>query len=157
MATRKTTSSPTKRATKGATKTVRKSPARASRVKPAPVPAGDVPVWLSVARAAENKKAIDIRVLDLREVASFADYFIVCSGSNPRQVQAISEEIDRELAKRGEHPNSVEGFSNAEWILADYGDFVVHVFSEKAREFYGLERLWKGARELPVPPAHPHA
>ena len=104
-------------------------------------------------RAAEAKKALDIRVLDLRDVTSFADFFVICSGSNPKQIQAISEEIGLELAKRGEYPVSVEGFANAEWILADYGDYLIHVFSPKARDFYELERLWRHAKVVEIPPA----
>jgi ribosome-associated protein len=109
-------------------------------------------VWLTAVRAAESKKALDIRVLDLREVTSFADFFVVCSGSNPKQIQAISEEIGQELAKLGEYPVSVEGFANAEWILADFGDYVIHVFSPKARAFYELERLWRHAKVVEIPP-----
>jgi ribosome-associated protein len=110
-----------------------------------------VPPWLIAARAADSKKATDIRILDLREVTSFADFFVVCTGSNPRQIQAISEEIGEQLAKQGEYPVSVEGFENADWVLADYGDFLVHVFSPKARTYYDLERLWKHAKEVPIP------
>jgi ribosome-associated protein len=91
-------------------------------------------------------------VLDLRDVTSFADFFVICSGSNPKQIQAISEEIGLELEKRGEYPVSVEGFANAEWILADFGDYLIHVFSPKARAFYELERLWRHAKVLEIPP-----
>ncbi|HTC36082.1 MAG TPA: ribosome silencing factor [Bryobacteraceae bacterium] len=104
-------------------------------------------------RAAEAKKALDIRVLDLREVTSFADFFVICTGTNPKQIQAISEEIGEELGKRGEYPVSVEGFANAEWILADFGDYLIHVFSPKARDFYELERLWRHAKVVEIPPA----
>jgi ribosome-associated protein len=90
-------------------------------------------------------------VLDLREVTSFADFFVVCTGSNPKQIQAITEEIGTQLEDRGEHPVSVEGFDNAEWVLADYGDYLIHVFSAKARAFYDLERLWRHAKVVPVP------
>lgn len=109
------------------------------------------PAWLTAVRAAESKKAFDIRVLDLREVTSFADFFVICSGSNPKQIQAIAEEIGQQLERRGEYPISVEGFSNAEWILADYGDYLIHVFSPKARMFYELERLWRHARVVAIP------
>jgi ribosome-associated protein len=77
---------------------------------------------------------------------------VICSGSNPRQIQAISEEIGVELEKLGEYPVSVEGFSNAEWILADFGDYLIHVFSPKARAFYELERLWRHAKVVEIPP-----
>jgi ribosome-associated protein len=76
---------------------------------------------------------------------------VICSGSNPKQIQAIVEEIGQQLAGRGEYPVSVEGFANAEWILADYGDYLVHVFSPKARTFYELERLWRHATVVPIP------
>jgi ribosome-associated protein len=116
-------------------------------------PSNTDPFWLTAVRAAESKKAYDIRVLDLREIASFTDFFVICSGANPRQIQAISEAVGEELAKRGEHPISVEGFQNAEWVLADYGDYIVHVFSDSAREYYDLERLWRHAKELKTPAA----
>jgi ribosome-associated protein len=109
------------------------------------------PQWLVAVRAAEAKKASDIRVLDLREITSFADYFILCTASNPRQSQAISDEITLQMKKRGKLPLSVEGYEHAEWILADYGDYIVHIFSEKARLYYGLERLWRHAKPLEVP------
>jgi ribosome-associated protein len=87
-------------------------------------------------------------VLDLREVTSFADYFILCSGTNARQNQAICDEIDLRLKKMGELASSIEGYDNAEWILMDYGDYLVHIFSEKARQYYDLERLWRDARPV---------
>lgn len=107
--------------------------------------------WLIAVRAAESKKASDIQVLDLREVTSFADYFIICTGGNPRQIQAITEEIGLQLSKKGEYPHSVEGFDAAEWVLADYGDYLIHVFSEKARSYYELERLWRHAKGVHIP------
>lgn len=109
------------------------------------------PLWLAAVRAAESKKATDIRVLDLREVASFTDYFVLATGANARQIQAISDEIGLRLKQRGELPASLEGYNNAEWVLADYGDFLVHVFSEKARAYYDLERLWRHAKDVPIP------
>ncbi|MDQ2711153.1 MAG: ribosome silencing factor [Acidobacteriota bacterium] len=84
----------------------------------------------------------------MREVTSFTDYFVICSATNPRQAQAICDEIHRELKELGELPVSFEGYDQAEWILMDYGDFLVHVFSEHARAFYDLERLWRHAREV---------
>ncbi|MBY0375199.1 MAG: ribosome silencing factor [Bryobacteraceae bacterium] len=108
---------------------------------------------MTAVHAAESKKAINVRVLDLREVTSFTDYFVICSGSNPRQIQAICDEIQAKLAEEGEFPTSVEGYQTSEWVLADYGDMVVHVFSEKARDYYELERLWRGAREVEIPQA----
>jgi ribosome-associated protein len=100
-------------------------------------------------RACQEKKAEDITILQLDEQASgFTDYFIVCSGSNPRQVQAISDEIDQKLSAQGNEPRHIEGYNQAEWLLMDYVDFVVHIFSENARKFYDLERLWKTAKRI---------
>jgi len=100
-------------------------------------------------RACHEKKATDISVLQLDEQASgFTDYFIVCSGSNPRQVQAICDEVDQKLSAGGVEPKHKEGYNQAEWVLMDYVDFVVHIFSESARKFYDLERLWKTATRV---------
>jgi ribosome-associated protein len=99
-------------------------------------------------RAAEEKQARNIRVLDLREVTSFADYFVIASGANSRQIQAIADEIHLRLKKLGEMPNSMEGYDNADWILMDYGDYLIHIFSEKARLYYDLERLWRDAKTV---------
>ena len=109
------------------------------------------PLWLTAVRAAESKKASDIRVLDLREVTSFTDYFVLCSGSNQRQIQAISDAVGESLETRGERPISTEGYDHAEWVLIDYGDFIVHVLSQSAREYYDLERLWRHARDVDIP------
>lgn len=87
----------------------------------------------------------------MRPVTSFADYFVICSGANQRQIQAIADEVERALKANDERPNSVEGYTNAEWVLMDYGDMVVHVFTETARSYYDLDRLWRDATELPVP------
>ena len=104
-------------------------------------------------RAAEAKKATDIRVLDLTAITAFSDYFVICTGANARNVQAIADEVGLRLKQFGELPFSVEGYNQAEWILADYGDFLVHVFSPKSREYYDLERLWRNAKTVEVPPA----
>ena len=101
---------------------------------------------------ASDKKAINSVLLDLREIASFTDYFVITSGSNERQVQAISDEIVETLKRAGTAAARVEGYKTAEWILLDYGDFVVHVFDEKARKFYDLERLWRESQRVELPP-----
>ena len=99
--------------------------------------------------ACKDKKAEDITVMELEQGSgAFTDYFVVCSGTNPRQVQAIADEVEMRLKKAGLRPTHVEGYTQAEWVLIDYVDFVVHVFSDKARKFYDLERLWKSARRL---------
>ena len=100
--------------------------------------------------AAAEKKAIDPTVLDLRGISSFTDLFLILTGANRRQVQAISDEIVEQLKHQGTPAARVEGYQNAEWVLIDYGDFVVHVFDDKARRFYDLERLWREARRLDV-------
>lgn len=110
-----------------------------------------VPSWLVAVRAAESKKATDVKVLDLAGVTSFADYFVICTGANQRQVQAIGDEVALQLKEAGELPNSVEGYTQAEWVLLDYGDLLIHVFSTKARDYYGLERLWRHARTVEIP------
>jgi ribosome-associated protein len=111
----------------------------------------DPEVQLAV-RCAADRKAFDMSVLDLRQIASFAEYFVIASGANQRQVQAISDEIEEQLKKQlNSRPVRIEGYSSAEWILMDYGDFIVHVFNKEAREFYDLERLWRDAGKVALP------
>ena len=107
------------------------------------------PIWEAV-EAAQEKKAHDIVLLALKEVAGFTDYFLLCHGTSSRQVQAVSDEVYRRLALAGLQPAHIEGYNHAEWVLMDYVDFVVHIFSEKARAFYDLERLWRTARRMPI-------
>ena len=103
-------------------------------------------------RACEEKQATDIRVLDLTGVTSFADFFVICTGGNSKQIQAIGDEVNLQMKHQaGELPLSVEGYDQAEWLLADYGDMLVHVFSPKAREYYDLERLWRSAKTVEIP------
>lgn len=113
----------------------------------------ETPTWLIAVRAAEAKQATDIKVLDLTGITSFADYFVICTGSNSRQIQAISDEIGIQLKRKArELPNSLEGYNQSEWVLADYGDLLVHIFSEKARAYYDLERLWRTGKIVAIPP-----
>src|SRR5438067_8080189 len=99
--------------------------------------------------AAEDKKAENISILQMDKSSSaFTDYFLIASGTNPKQVQAIADEIEVRLKREGNYPNSIEGYKQAEWVLIDYVDFVVHIFSESARRYYDLERLWKSAKKL---------
>ena len=99
--------------------------------------------------ACQEKKADELAILELDQSSgAFTDYFVVCSGSNPRQIQAISDEVELRLKRAGHYPNSIEGYKQAEWVLIDYVDFVVHIFSEPARKYYDLERLWKSAKKL---------
>jgi ribosome-associated protein len=106
---------------------------------------------LTALHAASDKKAFDVVVLDLREIASFTDFFVITTGANERQVQAISDEVYESLKKTGSTAARVEGYKSAEWILLDYGDFIVHVFEQKARQFYDLERLWRESKRVELP------
>jgi len=98
--------------------------------------------------AAEDKKALDIVLLDLRKAAGFADYFLICSGGNARQIRAIADGIMEALAEDGARPAHVEGYERSEWVLLDYFDFIVHIFARETRLFYGLERLWGNAEKV---------
>lgn len=103
-------------------------------------------------RAADEKKALNMVGLDLREIASFTEFFFIASGANQRQVQAIADEISERLKKDfRRRPIRIEGYGKAEWVLLDYGDFVIHLFDKDAREFYDLERLWRDARRVELP------
>ncbi|MGB7201813.1 MAG: ribosome silencing factor [Pyrinomonadaceae bacterium] len=118
---------------------------------PTPFSELDPDVRLAINCAAE-KKAFDIVALDLREIASFAEIFVIASGANQRQVQAIADEITEQLKKRlRTRPVRIEGYGSAEWVLVDYGDFIVHIFNKEAREFYDLARLWRDARRVELP------
>jgi ribosome-associated protein len=98
--------------------------------------------------AAEDKKAADLVVLDLRKAAGFTDYFVICSGTSARQLRAIADSVMEALAAVGARPAHVEGYERSEWILLDYFDFIVHVFLPETRSFYGLERLWGNAERV---------
>jgi len=125
--------------------------------KPAPAnaitPFSDLDPEIQLAlHLASEKKAVDVLVLDLREIASFAEFFVIATGANQRQVQAICDEISEQVKKQlGSRPVRIEGYSGAEWILLDYGDFIVHIFNSEARDFYDLERLWRDARRVELP------
>lgn len=116
-------------------------------IEPKRKPAAKLPRAVSTAvDAALDKKAADVVVLDLRKVGGFTDYFVLCTGANARQIQAIAESVEETLRKElGERPALVEGVEKSEWLLLDYFNFVVHVFSRECRDFYGLERLWGNA------------
>lgn len=105
----------------------------------------------AVIDAAQDKKATGLVVLDLRKADAFTDFFVICSGSNPRQVQAIADSVEDALKAQKQRPSLVEGYARAEWVLVDYFDFVVHVFSKHARDFYGLDRLWGNAIRIEIP------
>ena len=102
------------------------------------------------ARAADEKKAQDIVVLRLSAITEFTDYFMICAGNSTRQTQAIADAVIEELKRIKTRPLHTEGYNNAEWILIDYGAFVVHIFTEESRSFYDLERLWRDAERVVV-------
>jgi ribosome-associated protein len=114
-------------------------------------PSPRLPSQLSKAiDAAGNRKATNITVLDLRKTGAFTDYFLICTGANPRQVHAIADAVEESLKTLKARPTHVEGYERAEWVLLDYFDFIVHVFSPHARQFYGLERLWGEATRIEI-------
>jgi ribosome-associated protein len=101
--------------------------------------------------ACQDKKAEELTILQLdKNSGAFTDFFVICSGTNPRQIQAISDEVELRLKRAGVYPHNIEGYKQAEWVLLDYVDFVVHVFSESARRYYDLERLWRTAKKVDV-------
>jgi ribosome-associated protein len=105
------------------------------------------------AEAALGRKAVDLVVLDIGEISSVADYFVICSGRSDTQVQAIADAIDEHLRRHGHRPLAVEGRERGQWVLMDYADVVVHVFYAPVRAFYDLERLWSRARRVELPEA----
>jgi ribosome-associated protein len=108
-------------------------------------------VILAAVAAVREKKGEDVLALDLREADAFTDYFVVCTGQNRRQVQAIADAVEAALKAKKLRPSHVEGYERGEWVLLDYFDFVVHVFAPNARMFYGLERLWGNAHTVALP------
>lgn len=133
-----------------AKKVAAKAPARkaAAPKKPA-VPRLPADLKLAI-QCAQDKQAIDLTVLDLRNASAFTDFFIVCTGASSRQVQAIADGIVAGLKADGQPPALVEGYNRGEWILLDYFTFIVHVFMPAQRTFYALERLWGGAESIAV-------
>ncbi len=107
------------------------------------------------ARAALDHKAIDLVILEVQKISSFTDYFVICSGSSDRQVQAIAAHIEEKLGQQGINPLSVEGQREGRWILLDYGEVVAHIFYQPVREFYDLERLWADAPRAELPRGRP--
>ena len=133
-------------------KTERKRPTTAKKRFPSEV--------ATAVQSALDKKATDVVVLDLRNSPAFTDYFILCSGGSPRQVKAIADAIEEALKESKVRPAHVEGYDRGEWVLMDYFNFIVHVFSPPMRLFYSLERLWGDAERIDVtdePPAPPKA
>jgi ribosome-associated protein len=130
-------------------KTDRRNPERSRRSRAPKKQRLPKQVELAV-RAAEDKQARDITILDLRNANGFTDYFVICSGNNARQIHAIADAVTDVLAEAGAKPAHVEGYDRSEWVLVDYFDFIVHVFSPDTRAFYGLERLWGTAERVEI-------
>jgi ribosome-associated protein len=130
----------------------RAAPARSkSRKKARPASRPKLPKDVSIAlEAALDKKAVDLQLLDLRKATAFTDFFVICTGTNIRQVQAIADGIQEALKKHGNKPAIIEGYNKAEWILLDYFDFIVHIFTPATRDFYSLERLWGDAEKVEI-------
>ncbi len=101
-------------------------------------------------KALQDRKAGDIRVIDIRSVSVIADYFLIASGSNPRQIKALSDSVEETLGRAGYEPRQIEGYNSASWILMDYGDIIIHIFSEESRIFYDLERIWRDGKDIDV-------
>lgn len=101
-----------------------------------------------IKNAIEDKKGQQVKILDISEISSLADYFVIAHGSNINQVQAIADNVEEKLALAGMHPKAIEGYVAGEWILMDYQDFIIHIFHQEKRSFYDLERLWKDAKEV---------
>ena len=125
-----------------------KTPQKRTRKRPAPKKiSADL---TAVIAAALDKKAEDVVVLDLTKASAFTDFFVICTGANRRQVQAIADAVQEALARRGSRPALIEGYERGEWVLIDYFDFIVHAFMPATREFYSLERLWGDAERVEV-------
>ena len=151
---RKTTVTARRTATRTATKTRSKTPVR-SKAKPSKTGRAKkgqaLPPQIALAvQGALDKKAEQIHVLDLRKGGAFTDFFVIATGTNIRQVQAIADGVEEALKTEGVRPALVEGYSKADWILLDYFDFIVHVFTPATREFYALERLWGDAERVDI-------
>ena len=127
-------------------KAVRRS--RKPAAKPA-IPRLPKELKLAIAAAAD-RKAEDVTLLDLRKASAFTDFFLICTGTNIRQVQAIADAVQSAAREAGAKPSLVEGYERGQWILLDYFDFIVHVFTAGTRDFYGLERLWGDAKQIKI-------
>lgn len=121
---------------------------KSPRTRKRPASGTLLPAIVRAVEAAQDKKASEVVVLDLRKASAFTDYFLVCSGRNVRQVKAIADAIEDALRETKVRPSLVEGYARAEWVLMDFFDFVVHVFTPETRRFYALERLWGSAERL---------
>lgn len=137
--------------TRSATKTTKTAAAKSTKSGSTPRSPKLPKAVAAAIEAAQDRKATGIVVLDLKKAGAFTDYFVICSASNPRQVQAVADAVEQALKAQKQRPSLVEGYARAEWVLLDYFDFVVHVFSKHARDFYGLDRLWGSATRTEYP------
>lgn len=103
-----------------------------------------------IVNALEDKKAEEIQLIDISEVSTIADYFVITNGTNMSQIQALADHVQEKLAMNGIHPRSVEGYNTANWILIDYNDILVHVFDKESRGFYDLERMWRDGNVVDI-------
>ena len=104
----------------------------------------------TIISALEDKKAENIKLIDISEISTVADYFIITNGSNRSQIQALSDNVQEKLAVNGIHPKNIEGYNTANWILLDYSDILIHIFDKESRGFYDLERIWKDGKEISI-------
>ena len=106
----------------------------------------DIKDYVAVAKTAiEDKKGVDVKILDISKISPIADYFILATGSNINQLHAMADEVSEKLAEAGVHPKQTEGYNAGNWILMDYGDFMIHLFQPESRDYYNLDRIWKDA------------
>lgn len=101
-------------------------------------------------KAMEEKKGEDIRIIDISQVSVLADYFLIANGKNRNQIQALSDAVEEALGREGCFPKHIEGYENANWVLLDFGDMIVHIFDKENRLFYDLERIWRDGKQVPV-------
>lgn len=104
----------------------------------------------TIVEALENKKAEELRLIDISEVSTIADYFVITNGTNMSQIQALADTVEEKLATNGIHPRNVEGYNTANWILMDYNDILVHIFDKESRGFYDLERIWRDGKAIDI-------
>lgn len=120
-------------------------------IRSCPIPLDSKVKALAIARAAQDKKAVDVVALHVQTLTSLADYFVLCSGESERQVRAIADAVDGTLSRQGSPPLRIEGGTSSKWIVMDFGDVLVHIFHQDVREHYGLEKLWADAKRVRIP------
>ena len=125
--------------------------ARLSVEQPKSTPTVSCEIAVAAVKAALGQKARDVRGVDLRGITDIADYFVVASGNSNRHVRGIADRVKDALQELGEEPNSIAGYENAEWILLDYGNVIIHIFYEPMRNFYNLDEVWRAGTTVPLP------